>query len=80
MIKALEDGVVPVFSEARLKAIHDFTVSALRGETPSDSEFDDFVQIISRAGIADILADIGYFTSVSLAMKVHAICRAGNPL
>ena len=73
VVKALEDRRVPQLADERLKAVHDFASASLRGETPSDEDFAHYVAVISRAGIADILAVIGYFTSVSLAMKTHGV-------
>jgi 4-carboxymuconolactone decarboxylase len=72
-ISALNSRTVPQLEDSRLEAVFRFTSSAVRGETPSDEEFEKYVSRLTRAGIAEILAVIGYFTSVSLAMKTHGI-------
>jgi 4-carboxymuconolactone decarboxylase len=72
-ISALNSRTIPQLKDPRLEAVFRFTSSALRGETPSDEEFEEYLFHLTRAGIAEILAVIGYFTSVSLAMKAHGI-------
>ena len=72
-IEALKQGAAPSLTDARLKAVHDFTASSLRGDTLSDADFERYETTLGRAGIAEILGLIGYFTSVSLAMKTHGV-------
>ena len=72
-ISALVSKSVPKLENPRLQAVFDFTSLSLRGETPSDEDFERYVSRLTRAGIAELLTVIGYFTSVSLAMKTHAI-------
>ena len=72
-IDALILNSVPNFASPRLEAVFLFTSSSLRGETPSEEDFDKYLSQLTRAGIAELLAVIGYFTSVSLAMNTHAI-------
>ena len=72
-IEALLAGSQPSFDDERHRAVHGFAAAALRRETPSDGDFDRYASVLTRAGLADVLATIGYFTSVCLAMKTHAI-------
>jgi 4-carboxymuconolactone decarboxylase len=72
-VEGLKAGLPQRLEDGRLQAVYDFTSSALRGETPSEIDFERYDLILTRAGIADILALIGYFTSVSLAMKTHGV-------
>ena len=73
IIEALIAGEAPLIDDERQRAVQDLVSEALRRETPSDQEFERYVAVLTRSGLADVLATIGYFTSVSLAMKTHAI-------
>jgi 4-carboxymuconolactone decarboxylase len=39
----------------------------------SDTEFAEIEKVLGRAGIAEMLVLLGYYTSVSMAMKVHEV-------
>jgi 4-carboxymuconolactone decarboxylase len=43
------------------------------GSKLTDSEFAGFEAALGRAGIAEVLTLLGYYTSVALAMKVHDV-------
>jgi 4-carboxymuconolactone decarboxylase len=36
-----------------------------------DAEFAKVEKVLGRAGVAEVLVLLGYYTSVALAMKVH---------
>jgi 4-carboxymuconolactone decarboxylase len=38
-----------------------------------DAEFADIEKVLGRAGIAEVLVLLGYYTSVAMAMKVHEV-------
>ena len=62
-IEAVLAGAVPSIGTERLRSVFDFTALSLRGETPTDAEFARHESTLGRAGIADILALIGYYTN-----------------
>ena len=43
------------------------------GAKLSDAEFAEIEQALGRAGIAEVLVLLGYYTSVALGMKVHEV-------
>ena len=73
VIQALSSGQEPHLSDARERAVY-AAMAAL--ETPDDPErevFDRAVQALGRGGVAEMIALAGYYTSVALAMKFHAM-------
>lgn len=75
-LECLTSGVRPVFTDEHTQAVHDFTAVALSAAVPSDEEFAHFERVLGRKGIAEILILVGYYTSVSLAMKIHRVTSA----
>lgn len=59
--------------EGRLGAVSDAVHDILAGASVEDDAFDRYAAEIGRDGIAEVLIVIGYFTSVSLAMTLHAL-------
>jgi 4-carboxymuconolactone decarboxylase len=43
------------------------------GTKLSDAQFGEIEAVLGRAGVADVLVLLGYYTSVALAMKVHEV-------
>jgi 4-carboxymuconolactone decarboxylase len=39
----------------------------------SDAQFGEIEAVLGRAGVAEVLVLLGYYTSVALAMKVHEV-------
>jgi 4-carboxymuconolactone decarboxylase len=75
-LECLTSGIRPVFADEHTQAVHDFTAVALSAAVPSDEEFEHYERVLGRKGIAEILILVGYYTSVSLAMKVHRVTSA----
>ncbi len=73
IIDAIRTRAVPNFTDPRERAVYDLTVSAGLRESPSNRIFDDAVAALGRDGVADLIALLGYFTAVSLAMKFHNV-------
>ncbi len=72
-IDALLAGRDPKLSDPHERAAHRFMVALVNKEKLSDAEFGAIEQAIGRQGIADVLVLLGYYTSVSLGMKVHEV-------
>ena len=71
------DGLIarrPVAPEApRLAAIARLTAASLAGQSTDDAAFDNYATQIGREGMAEVVALIGYFTAVALAMRLHDV-------
>lgn len=73
IVAAIRSGSVPVFSNPREHAVYVIAMAADDAASPSDPVFDDAVAALGRDGLADLLALIGYFSAVSIAMKFHNV-------
>jgi 4-carboxymuconolactone decarboxylase len=73
VIDALRDGRVPEFASDRERAVYDIASTANDAEPAPDALFDQAVSVLGREGLADLLALIGYYTAVGVAMKIHRV-------
>lgn len=73
IVTAICEGRDPLFSDSHERAVHDFSRVLADNGKPSDAEFAAFEKVLGRAGVAEVLVLIGYYTSVALAMKVHDV-------
>jgi 4-carboxymuconolactone decarboxylase len=72
-IDAILAGGDPKLTDPHERAVHRFAAALVSGTRLSDAEFAEIEQAIGRAGIAEVLVLLGYYTSVSMAMKVHEV-------
>lgn len=63
----------PETVEGRLGAVCDAVCDILAGGMMEDARFARYDAELGRAVIAELLVTVGYFTSVSLAMSMHAL-------
>jgi 4-carboxymuconolactone decarboxylase len=61
----------PTFETEREKAIYAVYQAFDRKEVASDLVFDQAVKVLGRDGLAELLAFLGYYTAVAMAMKIH---------
>ncbi|KSV78251.1 hypothetical protein N182_21450 [Sinorhizobium sp. GL2] len=73
VVAALLEKRRPEMSAGRLGTICDAVSEILAGATVGDARFATYDQELGRAAIAELLVVVGYFTSVSLAMSLHAL-------
>jgi 4-carboxymuconolactone decarboxylase len=73
VIDALREGRVPEFATERERVVYEIARTSDDSEPASDELFDRAVRAIGRNGLADLLALIGYYTAVSVAMKLHRV-------
>jgi 4-carboxymuconolactone decarboxylase len=73
VVDALREGHDPELATDRERAIYDIARTANDLEPASDEIFDRAVTALGREGLADLLALIGYYTAVGVAMKVHRV-------
>jgi 4-carboxymuconolactone decarboxylase len=72
--QAIQDIVAgrdPKLADPHENAVYKFAALLAASRKPSDAEFAEIEKVLGRAGVAEVLVLLGYYTSVALAMKVH---------
>jgi 4-carboxymuconolactone decarboxylase len=72
-IDAILAGTVPKLDDVHEDAVYRFATALVGGVKLSDADFAEIEKALGREGIAEVLVLLGYYTSVSLAMKVHEV-------
>jgi 4-carboxymuconolactone decarboxylase len=72
-IDAILAGADPKLGDAHEHAVYRFAAALVAGAKLTDAEFAEIETALGREGVAEVLALLGYYTSVSLAMKVHEV-------
>jgi 4-carboxymuconolactone decarboxylase len=72
-VEAILEGREPHWASSRDTAVYKIVKAADSGATLSEADFSFVLTHLGRASIAEIVALLGYFTAVSLAMKLHAV-------
>jgi 4-carboxymuconolactone decarboxylase len=72
-IDAILAGTDPKLSDAHEDAVYRFAAALVAGAKLSDAAFAEIETALGREGIAEVLVLLGYYTSVSMAMKVHEV-------
>jgi 4-carboxymuconolactone decarboxylase len=72
-IDAILAGADPKLTDAHERAVHRFAAALVGGGKLPDAEFAEIEKKLGRAGIAEVLVLLGYYTSVSMAMKIHEV-------
>src|SRR5262245_6891227 len=70
-IDAILAGRDPKLTDAHERAVYTFATALVSGAKLPDASFAEIERAIGRAGVAEVLVLIGYYTSVALGMKVH---------
>ena len=73
IIDAIRAGRDPKLTDGHEHAVHRFAAALVAGTKLTDTEFGEIETALGREGIAEVLVLLGYYTSVSLAMKVHEV-------
>jgi 4-carboxymuconolactone decarboxylase len=73
VVAAILDKRRPTTGDGRLGVICDAVCDLLAGAVIEDARFARYEAALGRAVIAELLITVGYFTSVSLAMSLHAL-------
>jgi len=73
VIDALVAGNDPQLSDPHEAAVHRFAAAMIASRKVPDAEFAEIEKVLGRAGIAEVLVLLGYYTSVAMAMKVHEV-------
>jgi len=73
VLDALKRGAEPDLSDARERAIYDVAKTAEQAGPGPDEVFDRAVKVLGRNGLAELLALLGYYSAVAMAMKLHRV-------
>ena len=63
----------PKLADPHERAVHKFAAALVGGGKLPDAEFAEVEKVLGRTGIAEVLVLLGYYTSVSMAMKMHEV-------
>jgi 4-carboxymuconolactone decarboxylase len=63
----------PKLADPHERAVHQFATALVNRAKLSDAEFSEIEKVLGRAGVAEVLVLLGYYTAVSLGMKVHEV-------
>ncbi len=72
-IDAVLAGRDPKLADPHERAVHRFVTALVAGTKLPDAEFAEIEKTLGRAGLAEVLVLLGYYTSVAMAMKVHEV-------
>lgn len=70
---AIKAGDAPDLPDAREKAVYDLCQVAMAPGGGSDEVYDPAAELLGRAGLAEVLALLGYYSAVAMAMKLHRV-------
>jgi 4-carboxymuconolactone decarboxylase len=78
-IDALREGRRPLGMNPEEELAHDFTTELLANHGVSDATYRAAVQAFGERGVIDLVALIGYFTTISMVLNVaHTPPEAGG--
>jgi len=72
-IDAIKAGRTPDLLEAREKAVYDLCQISMAPGGGSDEVYDRATKHLGREGVAEVLALLGYYSAVAMAMKLHRV-------
>jgi 4-carboxymuconolactone decarboxylase len=70
---AIRAGQDPKLDNERERAVYDLAKIAMEPGGGSDEVFDRAERVLGRNGIAEVLALLGYYSSVSMGVKLHRV-------
>lgn len=70
---AIRERAIPHFDSDRERAIYEIAKVAAEPGPGPDAVFDRAVAALGRAGLAELLALLGYYSAVAIAMKLHRV-------
>lgn len=73
VIKALQAGKTPSFSDARESVAHRIAAGMLREHRISDALYQEGVSLLQEAGMVELTATIGYYCLVSMTLNLFQI-------
>ena len=70
---AIRAGQTPQLEDERERTIYDLAKISMEPGGGSDEVFDRAEKLLGRNGIAEVLGLLGYYSSVSMGMKLHRV-------
>jgi 4-carboxymuconolactone decarboxylase len=70
---AIRVGRAPEIDDERERTVYDLTQIAMQPGAGSDEVYQRAERLLGRNGIAEVLALLGYYSSVAMAVKVHGV-------
>jgi len=70
---AIRAGQTPQFDNERERAVYDLAGISMEPGGGSDEVFSRAEKLLGRNGIAEVVALLGYYTSVAMGMKLHRV-------
>lgn len=70
---AIKAGRAPDLPDAREAAVYDLCRIAMAPGGGPDEVYDRAVRLLGRDGLAEVLALLGYYSAVAMAMKLHRV-------
>ena len=70
---AIRAGQTPKLDDARERVVYDLAQISMERGGGSDEVFNRAEKLLGRNGIAEVLALLGYYSSVSMGMKLHRV-------
>jgi 4-carboxymuconolactone decarboxylase len=70
---AIRSGRDPELDNERERAVYDLATSAMKPGAGPDEVFTRAERTLGRNGIAEVLALLGYYSSVAMAVKLHRV-------
>jgi 4-carboxymuconolactone decarboxylase len=70
---AIRAGQAPKLDKERERAVYDLAMISMQPGGGSDEVFARAEKLLGRNGIAEVLVLLGYYSSVSMGMKLHRI-------
>lgn len=72
-LDAIKAGRTPDLPNARERAVYDLCQIAMAPGGGSDEVYDRAEKLLGRDGLAEVLALLGYYSAVAMAMKIHRV-------
>ena len=70
---AMRAGQMPAFDHEREHAIYDLAAISMAPGGGSDEVFNRADKLLGREGIAEVVGLLGYYSAVSIGMKLHRV-------
>ena len=77
VMDAIMADETPELPDAPEKAVYDLCRIAMAPGGGSDEVYDRAADLLGREGLVEVLVLLGYYSSVSMAMKMHCVPLPG---
>jgi 4-carboxymuconolactone decarboxylase len=72
-IREIGAGEPVAFENPREQAVYEIAATSADPQATGDAVFERAIKALGRNGLAEVLALLGYFTAVAIAMKLHRV-------